>query len=288
MAAPRAQWKGQLKLGLISCSVSLYTAVSEGDEVHLNMLNRKTGNRLQRQFVDSETDAVVEREEQVKGYTLENGGSVVLEEAEIEAAIPESTKCIEIEHFVPWDEVDTTFVDRPYYVAPSDAGSQEAFALIRTAMEEAEVAGLGRTVLFRRDRVLLLRPLGPGLLGETLHFAYEMRSAAKAFADIPKAEISGEMVELAEHIIGKKRGAFDPDAFEDRYEAALKELIRAKQAGEPIKPKPQPKQGNVVSLLEALRESAGADKKAADKKPTDKKPADKKPAAKARPRAEAS
>lgn len=273
MAGPRAQWKGQLKLGLISCSVALYTAASEGDDVHFNMLNRKTGNRLQRQFVDSETDAVVERDEQAKGYTLENGGSVVLEEEEIEAAIPESTKCIEIEHFVPWAEVDTTFVDRPYYLAPSDAGSQEAFGLIRAAMDEAKVAGVGRTVLFRRDRVLLLRPLGRGMLGETLHFDYEMRSAEKAFADIPKADISEEMVELAEHIIGKKRGAFDPDAFEDRYEAALKELIRAKQAGETIKPKPRPKESNVVSLLEALRESAGVEKKAPAKpKPRAKSP----------------
>jgi DNA end-binding protein Ku len=278
--APRAQWKGQLKLGLITCSVALYTAASEADDIHLNMLNRKTGNRLKRQFVDSETEAVVEREEQVKGYTLENGGSVVLEEEEIEAAIPESTKCIEIEHFVPWDEVDTTFIDRPYYVAPSDAGSQEAFALIRTAMAEAGVAGVGRTVLFRRDRVLLLRPFGRGLLGETLHFAYEMRSAEKAFADIPKAEIPDEMIELAEHIIGKKRGSFDPDAFEDRYEEALKELIRAKQAGETIKPKPQPKPSNVVSLLEALRESAGVAAKPPKAKP--KSAAKGKPAAKAK------
>lgn len=259
--APRAQWKGQLKLGLITCSVALYTAASENEDVHLNMLNRKTGNRLKRQFVDSETDAIVERDEQVKGYTLENGGSVVLEEEEIEAAIPESTKCIEIEYFVPWGEVDTTYIDRPYYIAPADTPSEEAFGLIQAAMQEAEVAGLGRTVLFRRDRVLLLRPFGHGLLGETLHFAYEMRPAAKAFADIPKVEISEEMVELAEHIIGKKRGTFDPGAFEDRYEAALKDLIRAKQEGKPIEPKPRPKQGNVVSLLEALRESAGVGKK---------------------------
>lgn len=281
MAGPRAQWKGQLKLGLISCSVALYTAASEGDDIHLNMLNRKTGNRLQRQFVDSETDAVVERGEQVKGYTLENGRSVVLEEEEIEAAIPESTKCIEIEYFVPWDQLDTTYIDRPYYLAPSDAGSQEAFALIRAAMDEAGVAGVGRTVLFRRDRVLLLRPFGPGILGETLHFAYEMRSAAKAFADIPKSEISGEMVELAEHIIAKKRGSFDPAAFEDRYEEALKELIRAKQAGEPIKAKPQPKATNVVSLLEALRESAGVEGKTAAKPKAKPKAAPKAKAAKA-------
>lgn len=258
--APRATWKGTLKLGFLSCPVALYTAVGEGDEIHFNMVNRRSGHRLRRLFVDSGTGKPVERDHQVKGYEVDTDRYVVLTEEEIEAAIPDSTKTIEIEAFVPRDQVDRVAVDRPYYLAPADAVGAEAFAVIRAACEKAGAVGIGRTVLFRRDRVVMLCPEGPGFLANLLHFEYEMRDEAQAFDDIPAIKIAGEMLDLAKHIIGQKKGKFEPDKFEDRYETALLELIRAKQRGEMIKPPPAPRRGQVIDLMAALRESAGGAK----------------------------
>ncbi len=177
----------------------------------------------------------MERDQQVKGYEVDTDRYVVLTEEEIEAAIPDSTKTIEIEAFVPRDQVDRVAIDRPYYLAPADAVGAEAFAVIRAACEKAGTVGIGRTVLFRRDRVVMLCPEGPGFLANLLHFEYEMRDEAQAFDDIPNVKIAGEMLDLAKHIIGQKKGKFEPDTFEDRYETALMELIRAKQRGETIK-----------------------------------------------------
>jgi DNA end-binding protein Ku len=266
--APRANWKGTLKLGFLSCPVALYTAIGEGDEIHFNMVNRRSGHRLRRLFVDDESGKPVERDQQVKGYELDSGRTIVLTDEEIESAIPESTKTIEIEAFVPRAQVDRLAFDRPYHLAPTGKVAEEAFAVIRAATEKAGVVGIGRTVLFRRDRVVLLCPEGPGFLANLLHFEYEMRDETEAFAGIPEIKIAGEMLDLARHIIGKKIGKFEPEAFEDRYEAALTELIRAKQRGETIKRPPAPKRGQVIDLMAALRESAGV--KAAKAKATGK------------------
>ncbi len=256
--APRANWKGHLKLGFLSCPVALYTAASEGDRISFHTLNRKTGHRVLRKFVDSETGKPVEREDQVKGYEVGKGDYVILTTEDIEEAIPESTKTIEIDAFVLDDEMDEVFIDNPYYLAPSDATGQEVFALIRKAMEEKKVIGIARTVLFRRSRILLLRPTRPGLTASTLHFDYEVRSADEVFSDVPRQNLSKEMVDLAKHIIANKRGKFEPDKLEDRYEDALAELIKAKQQGKEIKLPPKPAHGgNVVDLLDALRKSAG-------------------------------
>jgi DNA end-binding protein Ku len=274
--APRANWKGHLRIGAVSCAVSLFTAIGDSDdEIHLNMVNRKTGHRLKRQFIDSETEEPVDRDHQVKGYEVDNGRYIVLTPEEIEAAVPESTKIIELESFVPCVQVERLAIERPYYLAPSDAVAVEAFTVIREAMRQANVAGIGRTVLFRRDRVLLLFPEGQGMLANLLHFDYEMRDEAEAFSEIPKGKIDKEMLELGTHIIKGKMGEFNPDAFEDRYEEALTELIRAKQRGEKIKPRPEPK-ANVVDLREALRQSAGLDPKPVAKKAGAKRAAGKK------------
>lgn len=256
--APRANWKGHLKLGLVTCPVALYTAASESERIAFHTLNRKTGHRVQRQFVDAETGKPVEREAQVKGYEIGKGDYVVLTDADIEEAVPESTKTIGVEAFIPADEMDEAFLDKPYYLAPTDQTGQEAFVLIRRAMEEKKVVGLARTVLFRRCRVLLLRPAGPGLTATTLHFDYEIRPATEAFKEIPKLDLSKEMIDLAKHIISTKRGRFDPATLDDRYESAVADLIRAKQQGKSIKAPPRPAHGgNVVNLLDALRRSAG-------------------------------
>ncbi|MBL8691833.1 MAG: Ku protein [Rhodospirillaceae bacterium] len=256
--APRANWKGHLKLGFLSCPVALYTAASEGDRISFHTLNRKTGHRVLRKFVDSETGKPVEREDQVKGYEVGKGDYVVLTTEDIEEAIPESTKTIEIDAFVLDEEMDEVFIDNPYYLAPTEPTGQEVFALIRKAMTEKKVIGIARTVLFRRSRILLLRPTGPGLTASTLHFDYEVRSADEVFSDVSRQTLSKEMVDLAKHIISTKRGKFEPGKLDDRYEGALAELIKAKQQGKEIKVPPKPAHGgNVVDLLDALRKSAG-------------------------------
>lgn len=264
--APRANWKGFLKVAELSCPVALYTAASTSDRIAFHTLNRATGHRVQRQFIDSDSGKPVEKEDQVKGYEVGDNDYIVLEPEEVAAAVPESDKTLSVEAFVATDDVDDIYFDKPYYLAPSDKHGQEAFALICEGMKDKKVAALAQTVLFRRARTLLIRAVGGGLVANTLHFDYEIRSAKDAFSDIPEMKITGEMLDLAKHIIGTKRGSFDPSEYKDRYEAALAELVRAKLEGKPI-PKKQPaKSEKVVDLMEALRQSAGAGKKEAKPK----------------------
>lgn len=255
MVAARANWKGFIKLGELACSVGLHTAVSSSERISFNIVNRKTGNRVQREFVDSETGDIVEREDQVKGYETENGAYVVLEPEEVAAAIPESDKTLSIEAFIPCDEIDDVYFDKPYYLVPDKQGA-EAFFLIRDGMKKAGVAALARTVLFRRLRTVLLRPQGRGLVASTLNFDYEVRSSEEAFDDVPDLKIKGEMLDLAKHIIGTKAGAFDPKSFDDRYETAVTELVKAKIEGRKIPKKKVAKPKAPKDLLQALRESA--------------------------------
>jgi DNA end-binding protein Ku len=175
--AVRANWKGHLKLGLVSCPVALYTAASEADRISFRTVNRDTGNRVRREFVDSETGKVVERDQQVKGFEIAKGEYVVLTDEDIEEAIPESTKLIDTEAFIDAGELDRVFLDTPYYLAPADESGQEAFAIIREAMKQKTVFAVARTVLFRRDRVLALRPYDKGIVATTLHYDYEVRDA---------------------------------------------------------------------------------------------------------------
>lgn len=256
MVSARANWKGFLKFGEVSCGVALYTAASASDRVAFNTLNRATGNRVKREFVDSETGDPVEREAQVKGYETDSGQYIVLEPEEVAAAVPESDKTLAIEAFVPCDEIDDVYFDKPYYLVPDKFGT-EAFKLLRDGMRDAKVAALARTVLFRRLRTVLIRPSGSGLIATTLNFDYEVRSAEEAFDDLPELKIEGELLELAEHIIGKKAGDFDVTAFDDRYEAAVTELVKAKIEGRTLPKKKQAPAPKTNDLLQALRESAG-------------------------------
>ncbi|MBB3595977.1 DNA end-binding protein Ku [Rhizobium sp. BK529] len=256
MAGPRASWKGYIKFGEVSCPVALYTAASSSERIAFNTLNRKTGNRVKREFVDGETGDPVEREDQVKGYEVENGQYIVLEPEEVAAAVPESDKTLRIEAFIPCSQIDTTYFDKPYYLAPDKMG-EDAFILLRDGMKQEHVAGIARTVLFRRMRTVLIRPHGKGLIASTLNFDYEVRSSEKAFEDMPDLKIEGEMLELAEHIIGTKKGSFDASAFDDRYEAAVAELVKAKIEGRALPKKKAPVASKPRDLLQALRESAG-------------------------------
>ena len=259
--APRANWKGVLKIGEVGCPVALYTAASTSDRIAFHTLNRKTGHRVRRLFVDSETGKPVARDDQVKGYETAPGEYVLLEPDEIAAAVPDSDKVLAVEAFIGCGDVDTVYFDKPYYLAPADRSAGEAFALIREGMRARQVAALARTVLFRRLRTVLIRAHGDGLIADTLNFEHEVRSSASAFDDIPDLKIKGEMLDLARHIIETKMGEFDPGAFDDRYDAALADLVKAKMEGRKIAPPKARRREKVVDLMEALRESAGLDRK---------------------------
>lgn len=255
--APRANWKGHLKIAELACQVGLYTAASTSSRISFHTLNRETGHRVHRQYVDQDTGDVVEKEDQIKGYEVGKEEYVALEPDEIAAAVPDSDKTLTVSAFVPCEEFDDVYLDRPYYLVPADRVADTTYSLIREAMRKRNVAALARTVLFRRVRTVLIRPSGPGLLATTLNFDYEVRSAREAFADIPELKIKGEMLDLAKHIIETKRGEFDPTQFEDRYEEALAEVVRAKIEGREIKRRKAPQPAQVIDLMAALRESAG-------------------------------
>lgn len=254
--AARVNWKGFLKVGEVSCPVALYTAASTSDRIAFHTLNRKTGNRLRRVFVDSDTGKPVDREDQVKGYEIASGEYVVLDPDEVAAAVPDSDKTLSVTDFIGCNDIDDLYFDKPYYLVPADDSAAEAFALIREGMRSKKVAALAQTVLFRRVRTVLIRAHDCGLIATTLNFDYEVRDADEVFADIPDVRIEGEMLDLAQHIIKTKRGKFDPRDFDDRYETALADLVRAKIEGKKIQPRPEPEREAPVDLMAALRESA--------------------------------
>ena len=266
--APRAYWKGYLKLSLVSCPIALYPAASSSERVSFNRINKKTGNRLKQQNVDSDSNEPVEKEDIGRGYEVAKGQYIQVEDEELEKIQIESTHTIEIDSFVPRAEIDERYIDSSYYIAPTDQVGQEAFAVIRDAIRERKVVGLGRVVLSRRERVVMLEAFDKGLLATSLRYGYEVRDAAVYFEDIPDLKLPKEMSELAGHIIDTKASHFDPAKFEDHYENALVELLRKKQAGRVIEPireeAPQPRR--VINLMDALRASIGTEA-AAEKKP---------------------
>jgi DNA end-binding protein Ku len=256
IVAPRAIWKGELKIGTLGCEVALYAAASTSERISFYLLNRKTGHRLHREYVDVGTGKPVEAKDQVKGYEASKGQYIVLEPDEIAAVMPESDKTITVASFIACGAIDDIFFERPYYLAPGSDAAHESFAAIREAMRRGETAALGRVLLFRRIRTLLIRAHGNGMIATTLHFEDEIRSATDAFSTIKPQKIDDEMLSLARHIIKTKAGRFEPEAFDDHYEAALAELVRAKLAGRRVKAPPKPKATPRNDLLDALRLSA--------------------------------
>jgi DNA end-binding protein Ku len=256
--AIRAIWKGQLQVGDLACGVALYAAASTSERVAFHTINRSTGNRVTRQFVDSDSLKSVPREDQVKGYEDASGDYVILTQEEIDDAVPEADKTLTVRTFVPCAEVDTAYFDKPYFLRPADPHDAEAFALIRSGLAATKTVALAQAVLFRRVRTLLIRPHGNGMIGSTLNFDYEVRPAEKVFAKGPKPKIAREMLDLAKHIIATKEGTFDPSTFDDRYEQAVAELVEAKLAGNTINRAKLRKTAKVVDLMEALRQSANA------------------------------
>lgn len=265
--APRPNWKGFLKLSLVSCAVALYPATSTSQRIRFNIINRETGNRIRNEVVDAETGDPVAPEERVKGYEIEKGQYILLDEDELDNVALESTHTIEIDEFVPMSDVDRIYLDESYYLVPQDDVAQEAFAVIREAMRKEDLAGLARVVVYRRERLLLLRPRGKGLLATTLRYKNEVRNEADYFDDIEDTKVPADMLKLATHILETKKGKFDPAKFEDRYESALMDLIKAKRAGKKPITVPEPKASNVINLMDALRRSAKADSKPERRKP---------------------
>jgi DNA end-binding protein Ku len=264
MAGMRAQWKGFIKLGEVTAGVALYTAASTSDRITFNTINMVTGNRVNRVFIDSETEKLVEKEQQTKGFEIENGQYIIIDPDEVAATIPESNKTLEVEAFIRCSDVDDVYFDKPYYLTPDKIGF-DAFSALRDGMRKSEVAAIARAVLFRRMRTVLIRPHGKGLIATTLNFDYEVRSSKKAFEEMPKIKIEGEMLDLAKHIISTKKGEFDPATFDDRYEAALEEMVKAKIEGKALPKRKKVEVSKPNDLLAALRESAGVMKVSKDK-----------------------
>lgn len=254
--APRAYWKGSLKLSLVTCPVVLYPASTSVEKTRFHMINKETGNRLKQQMIDTETGDVVESDQKGRGYEVSKGKYVEVEAEELEAVQIESTHTIEIDSFVPRDEIDKRYLDRPYYIAPDGKAAIEAFAVIRDGMKDKDRVALARIVLSNREHVVAIEPLGKGLLGTTLRYPYELRDEGDYFDGIKTPKITRDMVELASHILDSKAEHFDPSKFKDEYETALKALVKRKAAGKPVKvAEREEKSDNVINLMDALRQS---------------------------------
>jgi Ku protein len=254
--APRAYWKGSLKLSLVSCPVALYPATTSTEKTHFHMINKETGNRLKQQMVDADTGDVVEGDQKARGYELKKGEYVEVEKEELDAVQIESSHIIDIDGFVPEDEIDKRYIDHPYYIVPDGKAGIDAFAVIRDAMKNKDRVALARIVLTNREHIIAIEPLGKGLLGITLRYPYEVRDEHEYFDDIKNPKISKDMIELASHILDTKAAHFDPSKFKDEYEDALKTLVRRKAAGKPVKAaEREERPDNVISLMDALQQS---------------------------------
>jgi len=254
--APRPNWKGFLKLSLVSCSVAMYPATSTSQRVRFNILNKKTGNRIHNEVVDAETGDPVDKDDRVKGFQFDKGQYVMVEDEELDNVALESTHTIDVEEFIPMSEVDRIYLDESFYIVPQDDVAQEAFAVIRDAMAKEDLAGIARVVVYRRERILLLRPRGKGLIATALRYKNEVRDEKTYFDEIKNIKVPPDMLKLAVHILESKKGHFKPEKFEDRYEDALMALIKAKQAGKAAPTLKEAKPSNVINLMDALRRSA--------------------------------
>jgi DNA end-binding protein Ku len=258
--AVRPAWKGYLKLSLVTCAVELSNATTQADKVAFRILNRATGNTVSRQYVDSVTGKAVDDKNEIKGFEIENDKFLLFEDDEIEAVKIESSHTLSLESFVNKSDIQQIYLDTPYYLAPSDKVSEEAFAVIRDALADKKMAGLARMVLYRRERPVVIEALGKGMLLTTLRYDNAVRQPQTVFEDIGKVKVDQEMIDLATHIIDKKKGKFDPSKFEDHYEEALLAMVKAKKAGKKssiVSSSPAP--SNVVNLFDALKKSLASE-----------------------------
>jgi len=258
--APRAYWKGFLKLSLVSCPISIYPATSEREKISFHQLNKDTGNRIRYRKVDSETGEEVQQSDIVKGYEVGKGEYIELDPEEFEAVAIESKRTIEIDEFVPKSDIDELFLRDPYYIVPDGDVGQEAFAVIREAIRKEGMVAVGKVVFTSREHIIAIEARGKGMMGITLRYPYEVRDEKDYFDGIEDQKVAKDMLDLAIHIVDTKRGKFQPEKFQDEYEDALKELLRKKQKGEKIEPLKEPGKSNVINLMDALRQSLKAGK----------------------------
>jgi DNA end-binding protein Ku len=260
---PRSNWKGYLRLSLVTCPIELFPATSQSEKTHFHQINTQTGHRLRQQMVDEKTGRVADSEHKGRGYELSKGKYVEIDEDELKSIQIESTHTVDIDGFVPRAQIDKRYLDKPYYIAPSGKTGAEAFVVIRDAMQDEERVALARIVMAHREHIIMLEPMGKGLLGTTLRYDYEVRDEKDYFGHIPSPRISKDMVELASHILESKATKFDPTKFKDEYEKALRKFVERRAKGHAIEaPEPAERPSNVINLMDALRESVKGNSKA--------------------------
>jgi len=255
--APRANWKGFLRLSLVTCPVALYPATSDSEKISFNQINKNTGHRIRYVRVDAETGEEVANEDIIKGYEVDKDTYLEVTKDELENIALESTRTIEIDEFVKREDIDPRYLIRPYYLRPDGKVGHDAFAVIRETISNMNMVAIGRVVLTTREHIIALEPLGKGLVGTLLRYPYEVRNEAEYFDEIEDVKLTKDMLDLARHIVNSKASDFDPDKFEDNYETALIDLINKKRNGQAITPRARPAAGNVVNLMDALRASIG-------------------------------
>jgi DNA end-binding protein Ku len=276
--APRANWKGFLRLSLVTCPIALFPATSESEKISFNQINRKTGHRIKYQKVDADTGEEVASEDIVKGYKVDTDTYLEVSKDELDNIALESTRTIEIDQFVPRSEIDDLYLVRPYYIVPDGKVGHDAYAVIRETIRSLDKVALGRVVLTNREHIISLEARDKGLMGMLLRYPYEVRDSAEYFDDVQDVKVTKDMLDLAKHIVEQKSGHFDPSRFEDHYEAALQDLLNRKQKGQPIARAETRSAGNVVNLMDALRASLNGARRVAPAAP--KKNAKAKPTAK--------
>jgi DNA end-binding protein Ku len=280
--APRANWKGFLRLSLVTCPVALYPATSDTEKVSFNQINRKTGHRIKYAKVDADTGEEVANEDIMKGYKVDTDTYIEVSKEELDELALESTRTIEIDEFVPRTDIDSRYVIRPYYLVPDGKVGHDAFAVIRETIRDLNKVAIGRVVLTNREHIIALEPLDNGLMGTLLRYPYEVRSEKEYFDDIQDVKITKDMLDLAKHIVEQKAGHFEPAKFEDHYEQALQELLDQKRKGQPIAATRKPPPSNVFNLMDALKQSIQSEgKRTPAAKPAKGKKAPAKPRRKA-------
>jgi DNA end-binding protein Ku len=273
--APRANWKGFLRLSLVTCPVALFPATSDSEKISFNQINRNTGHRIKYMKVDADTGEEVSSDDIMKGYKVDTDTYIEISKEELDNIALESTRTIEIDQFVPKSEIDELYLVRPYYIVPDGKVGHDAYAVIRETIRSLDKVALARVVLTNREHVIALEARDNGLMGMLLRYPYEVRNSAEYFDDIQDVKITKDMLDLAKHIVQQKSGHFDPAKFEDHYESALTELINKKRNGERITQVSKPvSSDNVISLMDALKRSiSGKPAPAAAKAPAAKAPA---------------
>ena len=261
--APRANWKGFLRLSLVTCPVALYPATSDTEKVSFNQINRKTGHRIKYAKVDADTGEEVAAEDIMKGYKVDTDTYIEVSKDELDDIALESTHTIEIDEFVPKSDIDSRYLIRPYYLVPDGKVGHDAFAVIRETIRGMNKVAIGRVVLTNREHIIALEPLDKGLMGTLLRYPYEVRSEKEYFDDIQDVKVTKDMLDLAKHIVEQKSGSFEPEKFDDRYESALVDLINHKRNGMPMEKAAPKSSGNVINLMDALKRSLASEKQAA-------------------------